>query len=353
MRKCIRKDPSKPVRRVYNECIAINSSDDSDDLAGIPEFSEIRSAMSRKKRDYFPLIPRRVQDVIVKGSWKRNWRGEQFLVHQDPHMGLLIYLSPTFASKLQRCERLFIDGTFKTCPKPFVQLVTIHGQYGNRILPFAFCMLRSKENALYCEMLKQIKTNVHRITGLPLDPESFVCDFEVSLINALHAEFPNSAVRGCYFHFCQSLWRKVQELGLTTAYRQNRSVKKVIRKLMSIGYLPLAVVRNTFNMIDTSQTIRRLIIRHPRLRDFIDYFRMTYIMGNFTPALWNVYDRNVDYRTNNHIEGNVNAEYRPCKTQFQSRVLYHVFCTCTVDHAISCFYYSHKCLRIFCHSDHL
>jgi hypothetical protein len=135
--------------------------------------------MSRKKRDYFPLIPRRVQDVLVKGSWKRNWRGQEFLIHQDPRLGSLVYPSPTCASKLQRCEHLFADGTFKTCPKPFTQLVTIHSKYGNRILPFAFCMLRSKDNALYCEMLNQIKIHVRRITDLPLDPHSFVCDFEV------------------------------------------------------------------------------------------------------------------------------------------------------------------------------
>lgn len=320
MRKCIRKDPTKPIRRVYNECIAVNSSDDSDDLAGIPEFSEVRSAMSRKKRDYFPLIPRRVQDVLVQGNWKKNWRGQEFLVRQDPRLGLLIYLSPTCASKLQRCQHLFVDGTFKTCPKPFTQLVTVHGKYKNRILPFAFCLLRSKENALYCEMLHQIKIHVQRITGLPLHPQSFVCDFELSLINALHAEFPNAAVHGCYFHFCQSLWRKVQELGLAVAYRQDMSLKKVIRKLMSIGYLPLAIVRNTFNLIYNSQTIRRLSRRHPRLRDFINYFKMTYIMGNFTPTLWNVYERTVDYRTNNHVEGNCNAADR--EGHFQSVVLF-------------------------------
>jgi MULE transposase domain len=104
--------------------------------------------------------------------------------------------------------------------KPLSQLVTIHGKYRNRILPFALCMLRSKENGLYCEMLNQIKNNVHRITGLPLDPQSIVCDFEASLISALNAEFPNAAVRGCYFHFYQSLWLEVRELGIQTGQGQ-------------------------------------------------------------------------------------------------------------------------------------
>ena len=36
--------------------------------------------------------------------------------------------------------------------------------------------------------------------------------------------------------------------------------------------------------------------------DFFTYVRNTYINGTFPTALWNVYERNMDLRTNNVIE---------------------------------------------------
>ena len=45
-------------------------------------------------------------------------------------------------------------------------------------------------------------------------PEKVLTDFEMALINAFETKLPNIRTTGCYFHFCQSLWRKVQELGL-------------------------------------------------------------------------------------------------------------------------------------------
>ena len=113
------------------------------------------------------------------------------------------------------------------------------------------------------------------------------------------------ARKGCYFHFCQSLWRRIQTLGLARGYRRHRQVRTFLRKFMSMGYLPLAVVRQNFRLLYNSNTVRRLVRRVPLLRQFISYFRRNYMDGYFRPALWNVFDRNVNTRTNNHIEGKV------------------------------------------------
>lgn len=110
-------------------------------------------------------------------------------------------------------------------------------------------------------------------------------------------------VTGCYYHFCQSLWRKIQELGLSVAYRRDYHVKKFCRKLMTLAYIPLALVRLNFRLIFASNTIRRMIRQYPAIATFIQYFQATYIDGIFKPRLWNVYDRDMDFRTNNHVEG--------------------------------------------------
>ena len=72
---------------------------------------------------------------------------------------------------------------------------------------------------------------------------------------------------------------------------------------MTLAYLPVAVVRINFQLMFTSTTVRRLIRQFPAIAQFITYFEQNYINGVFKPKVWNVYERDVDFRTNNHVEG--------------------------------------------------
>ncbi|KAL8617761.1 hypothetical protein ACOMHN_054757 [Nucella lapillus] len=70
-----------------------------------------------------------------------------------------------------------------------------------------------------------------------------------------------------------------------------------IRRFLSMGYLPVAVVRQNFQQFCASRGTQRLIRRYPELRDFILYLERNYSDGNFPPLMWNVYNRNSDTLT--------------------------------------------------------
>ena len=59
-------------------------------------------------------------------------------------------------------------------------------------------------------MVKEAALNL----GLDLTTSSVLSDFEQALINALRLNFPTAEHRGCYHHYSQAIWRKVQALGL-------------------------------------------------------------------------------------------------------------------------------------------
>ena len=44
-------------------------------------------------------------------------------------------------------------------------------------------------------------------------------DFELALIQATALNFLNASHKGCYYHFKQAIWRKVQSLGLVEEYK--------------------------------------------------------------------------------------------------------------------------------------
>ena len=130
-----------------------------------------------------------------------------------------------------------------------------------------------------------------------------MCDFEQALQSAVETELPNTRICICYFHFCKSLWRKVSDLGLSTPYGRNSRLKKCIRKFMALAHLPVPLVRQNFGLLSTASSTRRLMNRYPALFDFIRYLESNYISGQYKVKRWNVYDRDIDTRTNNHVEG--------------------------------------------------
>ena len=57
-------------------------------------------------------------------------------------------------------------------------------------------------------MIGEIKEAALNIK-LDMKPEYFMSDFELASINAFSYHFPNLKTSGCYFHFAQSLYRKI------------------------------------------------------------------------------------------------------------------------------------------------
>ena len=70
-------------------------------------------------------------------------------------------------------------------------------------------------------------------------------DFENALWRALHSIFPDTVIKGCVFHQTQAVWRKIQDLGLATPYKENKKVHSFIRSeivLPSIQLLDILIL---------------------------------------------------------------------------------------------------------------
>ena len=117
---------------------------------------------------------------------------------------------------------IFIDGTFKYCPKYFYQLYSLHGCKNGNAIALVFALLPAKSEDCYIKMWDLlIAACLER--NLVLQPEVFHIDFEYAMHSAILTKFPNSTISCCRFHLGQSWWRKIQAVGLSVEYKDKSS----------------------------------------------------------------------------------------------------------------------------------
>jgi hypothetical protein len=129
----------------------------------------------------------------------------------------IIFTSPALLQNLKE-RTWFVDGTFKTAPQNYTQLITLisfHRESGSYI-PCAYVAASSKKAFLYESIFTNILLLARR-NRIEIDPQYLMCDFEEGLRSAFRKTFPRAKIMGCYFHFCKALWDRVRKVGLATS----------------------------------------------------------------------------------------------------------------------------------------
>jgi len=79
---------------------------------------------------------------------------------------------------------------------------------------------------------------------LSFDHDTIVSDFESSSIAAVKQQFPSARHVGCFFHFCQAVWRRIQELGLARRYKSNPDFQLHVKSHIALAFLPCRYSRD-------------------------------------------------------------------------------------------------------------
>ena len=145
------------------------------------EFSSVQSALKRKRLSLIPETPQTIDDVDIVGEWTTTWAGRPFLSHIDNDWGVCAFSTDKNYHRLLKCDTIFIDGTFNSCPPSYEQFVTIHGLYHGKVLPFIMDLATGKRVGHYLQILQHVKVRILCITGHRFSPRMAICDFEQSL----------------------------------------------------------------------------------------------------------------------------------------------------------------------------
>ena len=109
---------------------------------------------------------------------------------------------------------LYCDGTFKSAPAGFLQYFTIHMMLNNRLYPVFHCLFSHKHQYLYHRLFTFIRAQIVD-WNLPFRIFRLMADYEDAIRAAVLSSNIDWIVDGCYFHFCQAVYRKCVENGLS------------------------------------------------------------------------------------------------------------------------------------------
>lgn len=107
--------------------------------------------------------------------------------------------------------------------------------------------MSSKTTVCYESIFKFIETNVFK-----LEPGEFVTDFELGMRAAINKCYPTVPLRGCWYHYCAALRKKLLKLGLHDLLKSNALARIIKIELMSLPLLPAEYFKEGYEYIKTS-----------------------------------------------------------------------------------------------------
>jgi len=69
------------------------------------------------------------------------------------------------------------------------------------------------------------------------------------LLSNIKSHFPEAQIHGCFFHLCQSVWRKVQSMGFENRYKTDEQFREKIKMVTALAFVPVADVTEKFDSL--------------------------------------------------------------------------------------------------------
>ena len=82
--------------------------------------------------------------------------------------------------------------------------------------------------------------------------QTVVTDFEDSVLRAVTAVFGRHIDhQGCFYHFTQATWRRIQQLSLVPFYRQSDDFRLFCGMVDGLAFLPVDDLQNGMHLLRT------------------------------------------------------------------------------------------------------
>ncbi|KAE9544414.1 hypothetical protein AGLY_001593 [Aphis glycines] len=269
-RKAILDISTKPSKLIHTEIRTNNLPP-----LTLSDVTLIRRNIRNSRNSIHPRLPKsslETQNSLNNMEILTN-TGEPFMIINDIHTSIIIFSTVTNLKTLCDTDNIYVDGTFKSCPKFFHQIFTIHGYVNNKVyIPLVFGILGNKELGTYIQFFKHIVTYCSTI-DLTFLPNRIFIDFEIGIHNAAIHVWPLIEIKG----------------------DQKSEQSKFLRVFFGLPFLSPNDIDQCF--VDDIMAIQPT---GDKIQAFLDYVFETYIdpSGLFPPDVWAEFKATTNRTTN-------------------------------------------------------
>ncbi|XP_018497352.1 uncharacterized protein LOC108865132 [Galendromus occidentalis] len=259
-----------------------------------PPIPQLKRLVRRTRAAETHACPPILEDLVIPSDQQLDHEGKKFLQYdngpQAENDRVIIFASDRGLQILASSDIWYMDGTFEVAPRLFYQLYTINVTQHDCFINTVYCLLTDKRQLTCKELLNVIREEVPA-----LNVRVAIADFEIAFIKAFTDVFPAIQLRGCYFHFCQAIWRKIQKFPIVRkAYVENSDFALNVKMLIALAFVPLQSVLEYYGCLISSEFYR---VNSNKLEGLLLYFERTWLGLNsfgqwreatFNLSLWNL-----------------------------------------------------------------
>lgn len=219
---------------------------------------------------------------------------EDFVIVNDLQSKILGFSTKKNLEALCRSDTVYVDGTFKSCPKYFYQLFTFHALHYDSYVPLAFFLLPNKTVKCYENCFRHL-VNTCLNVGLRFSPKNIFIDFEKAIHVSVQSVLTETKIKGCRFHLGQSWYRKIQSIGLARVYASKSEKANFLKSFFGLAFLRPEDVSTVF-----TDYIMAELPDDQTVTEFCDYVLENYISEEapFPPQIWAEFSCSANRTTN-------------------------------------------------------
>ena len=209
------------------------------------KYNNIRQNIYNQKN--IPKDPISINDINRKDSNFINEKGENILIYKDLVMTTINAVKIAFENK----KELFLDATFKTVNKLYNQLfiIRIYSEKFNEFFAICFIFMTQKTKLLYKRDMNNFLSffkEKNYIIGNKLTFKYSHGDIEEALIKAIKEIITDTKIKLCYFHFSQSIMRRMHNTIYEDLFQRIPVSKTLILSCEALSFIKPEFVFDVF-----------------------------------------------------------------------------------------------------------
>lgn len=306
LKESARETMDPPQNIVANVCRDVSAAV----IGKLPGVAGLKRTVRRQRRriDDVPVNPVSLMELVIPDRYKKI-NDENFLLY-DSGVGddrILVFSTQKNLQFMAANPHWYCDGTFKASPSLFEQLYTIHVVDEQFSVPVVLALLPNRTQITYERLFDALKN-----LQPGLAPVSIMTDYERAAINVMRTAFPTARQSGCFFHFKQCIYRRIQAIPeLLRMYTTDETFALQLNCLGALAFVPPEDVVVAYEELVNSE----FYVDHAeQLLDILEYMDKTWIgrlmrggrrrQALYPIEIWNQH-QNVEmnlHKTNNFVE---------------------------------------------------